>query len=80
MTVRLFKVGWQGRELSREAIVRVLQQVMEPIGAVQGNLGVYSELFNIRCARTNGGEEVVGHGGGIYVPVVMWDLGIVCSP
>ena len=25
VTVRLFKVGWQGRELSREAIVSVLE-------------------------------------------------------
>ena len=38
MTVRLFKVGWQGRALSGEAIVSVLQQVMEPIDTVQGNL------------------------------------------
>ena len=54
VTVRLFKVGWQGRELGREAIVRVLQQVLEPIGGVQGNLGVYSELFDNSGVRTNG--------------------------
>ena len=80
VTVRLFKVGWQGRELSREAIVSVLQQVLEPIGAVAGNMGVYSELFDNRGVRANGGEEVLGYGGGIYVPVVMRDLSIVCSP
>ena len=34
VTVRLFEVGWQGRELSREAIVSVLQQMLEPIGAM----------------------------------------------
>ena len=80
VTARLFKVGWQGRELSREAIGCVLQQVLEPIGAVAGNMGVYSELFDNRGVRANGGEEVLGYGGGIYVPVVMRDLGIVCSP
>ena len=42
MTVRLFKVGWQGRDLSREVIVRVLQQGLESIGGIQGNLAVYS--------------------------------------
>ena len=71
VTVRLFKVGWQGRELSREDIVSVLQQVLEPIGAMQGNMVVYSELFDNRGVRANGGEEVLGHGGGIYVLVVM---------
>ena len=48
-TVRLFKVAWQGNELSREAIVRVLQQVMGPAGEVQSTLGVFSELFDNRC-------------------------------
>ena len=43
-------------------------------------MGVYSELFDNRGVRANGGEEVLGHGGGIYVPVVMRDLSIVCSP
>ena len=33
-TLRLFKVAWQGNELSREAIVRVLQQVLVPVGEV----------------------------------------------
>ena len=51
VTVRLFKVGCQGTELSREAIVRVLQQVLEPIGAMQGNMGVYSELFDNGASR-----------------------------
>ena len=41
VTVRLFKVSWQCRELSREFIVSVLQQLLEPIGAVAGNMGVY---------------------------------------
>ena len=43
-------------------------------------MGVYSELFDNRDVRANGGEEVLGHGGGIYVPMVMRDLNIVCSP
>ena len=80
MTVRLFKVGWQGRELSRESIVSVRQQVLEPTGAVAGKMGVYSELFDNKGVRANGGEEVLGHGGGIYVPVIMRDRSIVCSP
>ena len=80
VTVRLFKVGWQGRELSRESIVSVLQQVLEHIGALQGDMGVYSELFDNRDVRAIGEEEVLGHGGGIYVPVVMRDLSIVCNP
>ena len=80
VTVRLFKDGWQGRELSREAVVIVLQQVLEPIGTMQGSMEVYSELFDDRGVRANGGEEALGHGGGIYVPVVMRDLSTVCSP
>ena len=55
-TVRLFKVAWQGQELSREAIVSVLQQVPEPVGVVQGNLAVYSEVFESRGVRPNAGE------------------------
>ena len=52
----------------------------EPIGAVAGNLSVYSELFDNKDVRANGGEEVLGYGGGTYVPVMMRDLSIVCSP
>ena len=43
VTVRLFKVGWERQELSRDATVKVLQQVL-----VQGNLAVYSEMFDNR--------------------------------
>ena len=39
-TVRLFKVIWQGQELSREAVVKVLGQVLGPVGVVQGDLAV----------------------------------------
>ena len=42
-------------------------------------MGVYSELFDNKGVRANGGEEVLGHGGSIYVPVVIRDLSIVCS-
>ena len=80
VTVRLFKVAWQGRELSREAIVGVLEQVLKPIGEVVGDLAVCSELFDNKGVRANGGEEVLGYGGGIYVPVVMRDLSIPHSP
>ena len=34
-TVRLFKAVWQGQELSREAVVKVLGKVLEPVGVVQ---------------------------------------------
>ena len=75
-TVRLFKVAWQGNELSREAIVQVLQQVMAPAGVVQGTLGVLSELFDNSGVRANGGEAVLGRGGGIYVPMIMKHLNV----
>ena len=35
-TVRLFKAVWQGQELSREAVVKVLGQVLEPVGVGSG--------------------------------------------
>ena len=73
-TLRLFKVAWQGNELSREAILRVLQQVMVPIGEVQGNLAVRSDLFDCSGVRANAGEEVLGYGGGFYVPILMKHL------
>ena len=59
--------------------MRVLQQVLEPIGEVQGNLAVYSEMFDNRGVRANEGEEVVGSGGGMYVPVVMRNLDSECN-
>ena len=74
VTVRLLKASWQGHELSRDSIVRVLQQMLEPIGEVQGNLAVHSEMFDNREVRANEGEEVVGSGGGMYVPIVMRNL------
>ena len=52
VTVRLFKASWQGQELSRESIVRVMQQVLEPIGEVQDN-----QLFwrcTLRCLTAKG--------------------------
>ena len=76
VTVRLFKASWQGQELSKDSIVRVLQQVLDPIGEVQGNLAVYSEMFDNRGVRANEGEEVQGNGGGMYVPIVMRNLGV----
>ena len=72
--VRLFKVVWQGQEMSRDAVVRVLQQVLEPIGEVQGELAVYAEMYDSKGVRANEDEEVLGTGGGMYVPVVVRDL------
>ena len=74
MTVRLFKVIWQGQELSRESIVRVLQKVLEPFGTVQGNPAVYSKMFESRRVRPDEREKVLGTGGGIYLPVLMRNL------
>ena len=81
VTMRLFKVGWQGQELSRDAMVRVLQQVLGPIGEVQGNIAVYSEMFNNRDVQANEDEEVLGFGSGMYVPihVGMKDLYYGCN-
>ena len=81
VTVRLFKVGWQGQKLSKDAVVSVLQQVLGPIGEVQGNMAVYSEMFDNKGVRANEDEEVLGFGGGMYVPImiVMRDLDQSCS-
>ena len=73
-TVRLFKAVWQGQELSREAVVKVLGQVLEPVGVVQGDLAVFAEMFESRGVRANGGEKVLGTGGGMYVPLLMKNL------
>ena len=51
--LQLSKAGLQGRGLSRETIVRVLQQVLEPIGGVQGNLVAYPEIFGNKGVRAN---------------------------
>ena len=75
-TVRLFKVGWQGQELIRETLVKVMQQVLQPIGEVQGNLAVYPEAFGNRGVQANEGGGVLGHGGGMYVPILMKDLDV----
>ena len=74
VTVRLFKVNWQGQEMSRDAVVRVLQQVLEPIGDVQGELAVYAEMYDSKGVRANEDEQVLGTGGGVYLPVVMRNL------
>ena len=44
--LRLFKVNWQGQELSRDSDTRVLQQVLEPVDEVQGKLVVYSDMYD----------------------------------
>ena len=75
-TLRLFKVAWQGNELSREAIVRVLQQVMVPVGEVRGDMAIRSDLFDSKGVRANAGEEVLGYGGGFYVPILMRHLNL----
>ena len=73
-TVRLFKVIWQGQELSREAVVKVLVQALGPVGLVVSDLAVCSEMFESKGVRANGGEKVLGSGGGMYVPLLMHDL------
>ena len=59
--------------------MKVPQQVLEPIGEVQGNIAVYSEMFDNRGVQANEDEEVVGFGGGMYVPIVMKDLDYGCN-
>ena len=49
--------------MSREAIAKVLQQVLQPIGVVQGEMAVYSEAYDNKGVRANEGEEVLGWGG-----------------
>ena len=44
VTVRLFKVCWQGQGLGRGALVGVLQEVLQPVGEVLSNLAVESEM------------------------------------
>ena len=56
--------------------MQVLQQVLQPIGVVLGNLAVYSEAFDNRGVQANEDEEVLGYGGGMYVPILMKDLDI----
>ena len=74
VTMCLFKAVWQGQELSREAVVKVLGQVLEPVGVAPGDLAVFAMKFESRGVRANGGEKVLGTGGGIYVPLLMKDL------
>ena len=45
--------------------LRVLQQVLEPVGEVQGKLVVYSEMYDSRGVRTNEDEEVPHSGCGV---------------
>ena len=59
--------------------MRVLQQVLEPIGEVQGNLAVHSEMSDNRGVQANEDEEVLGFGGGVHVPIVMENLDFGCS-
>ena len=79
VTVRLFKVGSQGQELGNDAVVKVLQQVLQPIGEALGNLAVDPEseiMFDNKGVQANEDEEVLGYGGGFYVPNKMKDLEI----
>ena len=62
--------------MSREATVRVLQQVMVPVGEVRGDMAIRSDLFDSKGVRANSGEEVLGYGGGFYVPILMKHLNI----
>ena len=61
-TVRLFKAVWQDQELIREAVVKVLGQVLEPVGVVQGDLAVFAEKFDSRDVGWSGAFGVRGAG------------------
>ena len=48
--------------------------MLEPVGEVQDKLVVFAEMYDSRGVRANEDAEVLGTGGGMYVPVVMSDL------
>ena len=44
MTVQLYKVVWQGQEVGRATVVKVLQRVLRPIREVLVDLACVSEI------------------------------------
>ena len=40
--------------------MKVLQQVLQPFGEVQGEMAVYSEAYDCKGVRSNEDEEVLG--------------------
>ena len=73
-TYRLFKARWQGQELSRDTVVKALARTLEPIGDVDVDAALHSEMFDSMGLAPNKQEEMEGAGGGCYVPITMRDI------
>jgi len=73
-TYRLFKARWQGQELSRDKVVKALAKTLEPIGDVDVEAALNSEMFDCMGLAPNRKEEMEGAGGGCYVPIRMRDI------
>ena len=73
-TYRLFKARWQGQELSRDSVVKALAKTLEPIGDVDVEAALHSEMFDSMGLAPNKQEEMEGAGGGCYVPIRMRDI------
>lgn len=71
--IRLFKVVWQGQELSRQDIVKVMAEVLEPVGEVD-SLSEWAEAFDCSGVEPNEQEKMEGAGGGTYMAVKMKDI------
>ena len=73
-TYRLFKARWQGQELSRDSVVKALAKTLVPIGDVDVQAALKSEMFDSMGLASNKQEEMEGAGGGCYVPIRMRDI------
>ena len=71
----MFKPRWQGRELSRESVVKALARALEPIGVVGVHVEAaeLSEMFDCEGLAPNRHASTEGAGGGCYVPIRMGD-------
>ena len=73
-TYRLFKARWQGYELARDEVVKTLARTLEPIGEVDVEAALLSEMFDCVGLAPNRQEPMEGAGGGCYVPTRMRDI------
>ena len=62
----MFKARWQGQELSRDSVVKALAKTPEPIGDVDVEAALQSEMFDSMGLAPNKQEEIEGAGGGCY--------------
>ena len=73
-TYRPFKARWQGQELSRDTVVKELARTLEPIGDVDLDTTVHSEMLDCGGLAPNRQESTEGAGGGCYVAIRMRDI------